>query len=116
MLFCVRLVCFFFLRIRRPPRSTLFPYTTLFRSPSACPSPRQRVQDRPGPRRLVEAPERLKRGVHSPVAEDIHGEISELRVDIGVGHRVPGMALGVLGPPGDALAGAGEYVDLRGQL
>src|SRR2546426_12205065 len=27
---------FFFLMIRRPPRSTLFPYTTLFRSP--CPS------------------------------------------------------------------------------
>src|SRR5215475_1977968 len=26
-----RLVCFFFLMIRRPPRSTLFPYTTLFR-------------------------------------------------------------------------------------
>src|SRR3712207_8794394 len=24
---------FFFLMIRRPPRSTLFPYTTLFRSP-----------------------------------------------------------------------------------
>src|SRR5438270_13488160 len=24
--------CFFFLLIRRPPRSTLFPYTTLFRS------------------------------------------------------------------------------------
>src|SRR5574343_691171 len=30
---------FFFLMIRRPPRSTLFPYTTLFRSlRSACPS------------------------------------------------------------------------------
>src|SRR2546422_4349566 len=28
---------FFFLMIRRPPRSTLFPYTTLFRS-SAAPS------------------------------------------------------------------------------
>src|SRR5256885_11306826 len=27
-------VCFFFLMIRRPPRSTLFPYTTLFRSPA----------------------------------------------------------------------------------
>src|SRR5690348_18417216 len=27
-----RLICFFFLMIRRPPRSTLFPYTTLFRS------------------------------------------------------------------------------------
>src|SRR3712207_6863206 len=30
------LIMFFFLMIRRPPRSTLFPYTTLFRSvPSA---------------------------------------------------------------------------------
>src|SRR2546421_5449479 len=31
---------FFFLMIRRPPRSTLFPYTTLFRShsPAACPN------------------------------------------------------------------------------
>src|SRR5690349_23026519 len=27
-----RFVIFFFLMIRRPPRSTLFPYTTLFRS------------------------------------------------------------------------------------
>src|SRR5712664_4579715 len=27
---------FFFLMIRRPPRSTLFPYTTLFRSRSRC--------------------------------------------------------------------------------
>src|SRR3712207_8070621 len=26
----------FFLMIRRPPRSTLFPYTTLFRSYSSC--------------------------------------------------------------------------------
>src|SRR2546430_12643786 len=28
---------FFFLMIRRPPRSTLFPYTTLFRSPLSEP-------------------------------------------------------------------------------
>src|SRR3712207_6956410 len=28
-------MCIFFLMIRRPPRSTLFPYTTLFRSPFA---------------------------------------------------------------------------------
>src|SRR6266704_5095576 len=28
------LCSFFFLMIRRPPRSTLFPYTTLFRSPA----------------------------------------------------------------------------------
>src|SRR3712207_9013247 len=32
-------VCLFFLMIRRPPRSTLFPYTTLFRSRSG-PTPR----------------------------------------------------------------------------
>src|SRR2546429_9074415 len=30
---------FFFLMIRRPPRSTLFPYTTLFRSAPARPDP-----------------------------------------------------------------------------
>src|SRR5256885_7966294 len=29
------IIFFFFLMIRRPPRSTLFPYTTLFRSPRA---------------------------------------------------------------------------------
>src|SRR5256885_15447966 len=29
---CVKNYVFFFLMIRRPPRSTLFPYTTLFRS------------------------------------------------------------------------------------
>src|SRR5580693_9894423 len=32
-------VSFFFLMIRRPPRSTLFPYTTLFRS-KGCPGAR----------------------------------------------------------------------------
>src|SRR3712207_8451423 len=30
------MVVFFFLMIRRPPRSTLFPYTTLFRSNNNC--------------------------------------------------------------------------------
>src|SRR5690606_41612879 len=33
------LSCFFFFLLRRPPRSTLFPYTTLFRSTSASPGP-----------------------------------------------------------------------------
>src|SRR2546426_2397347 len=37
---------FFFLMIRRPPRSTLFPYTTLFRSP--------RRRAGAGPRRLLD--------------------------------------------------------------
>src|SRR5437868_15019702 len=34
---------FFFLMIRRPPRSTLFPYTTLFRSRLKIPARRWRV-------------------------------------------------------------------------
>src|SRR2546426_7850259 len=50
------LILFFFLMIRRPPRSTLFPYTTLFRSGIDCQvgnpakiraaEPRQRKHDR----------------------------------------------------------------------
>src|SRR5687767_15177154 len=32
----VLLLRVFFLLLRRPPRSTLFPYTTLFRSPEHC--------------------------------------------------------------------------------
>src|SRR3712207_8987310 len=41
---------FFFLMIRRPPRSTLFPYTTLFRSsrsdgPSGCYGRRRRRKE-----------------------------------------------------------------------
>src|SRR3712207_8206434 len=39
------LVYFFFLMIRRPPRSTLFPYTTLFRSQH----PREEAEDRERP-------------------------------------------------------------------
>src|SRR5580698_11168015 len=42
---------FFFLMIRRPPRSTLFPYTTLFRSRSPG-TPRSRSRRRP-PGRLT---------------------------------------------------------------
>src|SRR5215510_16143667 len=34
--FCFFFFFFFFLMIRRPPRSTLFPYTTLFRSAHSC--------------------------------------------------------------------------------
>src|SRR3712207_8124170 len=37
----IRRLLFFFLMIRRPPRSTLFPYTTLFRSRN--PTPRARA-------------------------------------------------------------------------
>src|SRR2546422_11626192 len=47
------LLLFFFLMIRRPPRSTLFPYTTLFRSPVRVPAAVAREHHpacgRPGP-------------------------------------------------------------------
>src|SRR2546426_2011074 len=39
---------FFFLMIRRPPRSTLFPYTTLFRSPVDRIGPWRKVLERGG--------------------------------------------------------------------
>src|SRR3712207_8348658 len=42
-----------FLMIRRPPRSTLFPYTTLFRSPRRRPGPGV-VRRRPGEHRREE--------------------------------------------------------------
>src|SRR6266571_8419193 len=45
------LLFFFFLMIRRPPRSTLFPYTTLFRSsPPGRPVWRPPARDAPGQR------------------------------------------------------------------
>src|SRR3712207_9103804 len=53
----------FFLMIRRPPRSTLFPYTTLFRSP---------VVRRPPPAGAHGAPQRR--------AEDPSGPVSRLPV------------------------------------
>src|SRR2546430_5578065 len=51
---------FFFLMIRRPPRSTLFPYTTLFRShfcrlsPRPCPAPEGPVSRQRRPPRSEE--------------------------------------------------------------
>src|SRR5256885_5301313 len=46
---------FFFLMIRRPPRSTLFPYTTLFRSDPPAPGGRGGLLSRRDvqPRRLL---------------------------------------------------------------
>src|SRR3712207_6915557 len=49
----------FFLMIRRPPRSTLFPYTTLFRSVRS-PLPRPRNHHRPRSRLGDEPADRLQ--------------------------------------------------------
>src|SRR3989441_12576957 len=71
---------FFFLMIRRPPRSTLFPYTTLFRSPLAGPREERSAQAlrvRPGEtdggvRPAGEVPE------DGPADEGRHGEVVEV--------------------------------------
>src|SRR5467141_2885563 len=62
---------FFFLMIRRPPRSTLFPYTTLFRSPHPVLLP----VDLPARGRLAERPD---------PARHVLGEVGQLaRLDLG---------------------------------
>src|SRR2546422_7168534 len=67
---------FFFLMIRRPPRSTLFPYTTLFRSPS----PRRRRRGAPasGAAPLRPAPRgpRARKDRKSTRLNSSHGYIS----------------------------------------
>src|SRR2546427_9191361 len=50
---------FFFLMIRRPPRSTLFPYTTLFRSRDS----QQRPPDRAGQHAMQQRQEQERRDV-----------------------------------------------------
>src|SRR3712207_8583964 len=52
---------FFFLMIRRPPRSTLFPYPTLFRS-AGLEHPRRQRGAEPGPGRLPTAHGRTGHG------------------------------------------------------
>src|SRR5687767_16013828 len=47
------IIFFFFLMIRRPPRSTLFPYTTLFRSSGSTRRPSRWRRRAPRPRSLV---------------------------------------------------------------
>src|SRR6266513_3500433 len=62
-------ICFFFLMIRRPPRSTLFPYTTLFRS---------RTRLHPGSVRL-RSPDRF---AHAPPRSEEHTSELQSRFDI----------------------------------
>src|SRR5258705_5558394 len=69
--------------IRRPPRSTLFPYTTLFRSPPrfACEHCHQRKQQCPltAPRRLAYSQGQLLDGGESSMdvkSVDLGGRVS----------------------------------------
>src|SRR2546429_2426967 len=55
--------------IRRPPRSTLFPYTTLFRSPDRGRQPRDVGQRRPGGRPQAHRGDRARRCARRRAAE-----------------------------------------------
>src|ERR1039457_2998545 len=77
---------FFFLMIRRPPRSTLFPYTTFFRSPdlfsvgvSVAPVPDQKLYDTIYQERYMGLPEENAQGYRSgsPInfAEGLRGKL-----------------------------------------
>src|SRR5256885_8957134 len=73
---CPRSFFFFFLMIRRPPRSTLFPYTTLFRSRvvSSAPRPGGARAGAGIPRRDRRSPGARDRGEHLHHRQD-HGAL-----------------------------------------
>src|SRR2546425_5590295 len=66
-----RHISFFFLMIRRPPRSTLFPYTTLFRSLHSATAPAGEA------RRLRDSPRQVV-GVLSARSEEHTSELQSL--------------------------------------
>src|SRR3712207_9269453 len=74
----------FFLRMRRPPRSTLFPYTTLFRSGIGAAAGRATMRD--ADNRLQEVaragePEAFRRALHAAEAAVIDaGQVAEIQV------------------------------------
>src|SRR2546425_7439120 len=74
---CAYCYCFFFLMIRRPPRSTLFPYTTLFRSLADQQVASSRDQEEGGERR---SGERLDQG--GVLVLELHA-IGDHRGDVG---------------------------------
>src|SRR5688572_32980175 len=65
---------FFFLMIRRPPRSTLFPYTTLFRSLNLSAS--RGVMRADNPESFVAAHARLQADRKSTRLNSSHSQIS----------------------------------------
>src|SRR5712672_837237 len=64
----INLICFFFfLMIRRPPRSTLFPYTTLFRSPPELAGQLAGLQIPDDPTSAINAARRAAGGALGPL-------------------------------------------------
>src|SRR3712207_7969000 len=70
---------FFFLMIRRPPRSTLFPYTTLFRSGVA-------LAARAAAQLVVDAPRLVALRAEDVEPAQLDDALPELDVDAAAGH------------------------------
>src|SRR5260370_22917069 len=68
---------FFFLMIRRPPRSTLFPYTTLFRSPVPSQSLEAEIQAAGGGGGFTLPCVRTRDGVSVRAQAQIHARSEE---------------------------------------
>src|SRR4029077_8357694 len=91
---------FFFLMIRRPPRSTLFPYTTLFRS--AGPAGLRRLPARRDPRPRPQR-RRPRRGADRPSRwrlTTIHDDRGRFSADLLRNARDHGAAARARGPKG----------------
>src|SRR2546430_16382765 len=100
---------FFFLMIRRPPRSTLFPYTTLFRSAKGSQSAPQSGADEAG--EGAEAPVAKTRHSANGVSVKKHGKFTGRVVSESALRKEP---LGV--PSGDLelrMLGVGESVKVN---
>src|SRR5206468_8003801 len=70
---CSVVLFFFFFMIPRPPRSTLFPYTTLFRSPP--PADRRCQRSRPGQRQRRTRLRRYRRSLVRRRSEEHTSEL-----------------------------------------
>src|SRR5256885_7160384 len=90
--------------IRRPPRSTLFPYTTLFRSRFLC--RKERLED-PGLGLLVHADSRIGQREHD-VAARAGGRVT---ADVGLVHVHVGRLDGQAPPGRHCVAGVHREVD-----
>src|SRR3712207_9282365 len=75
--------------IRRPPRSTLFPYTTLFRSELVAAAPLVQELERTADRELRQLGEsRERRGLGALVTGEEHRALERLQALLRVGRRL----------------------------
>src|SRR6202022_3886882 len=94
-----------FLMIRRPPRSTVFPYTTLFRSSFSEPEVVQQHRDWLMPNHYDEPSGSLKLSVHSWLLT-VGGK--RILIDTCVGNHKPTPASAEVASDGDQVSRAGE--------